>query len=163
MEKLFKDNNKGALLSECGNYRYKLWRIWDVSKPKVLFVMLNPSKADALQDDPTIRRCIDFAKRWGYGGIMVGNIFPHRATNPKDLLHLTGTDESKKHSLINKEHVFAMANECEKVVYAYGNPPVDFKIINTELPGCCLGTTSKGNPKHPLYLKKDTPLRTFTQ
>ena len=65
----------GAIISDCGKYRYQLWRKWDPSLPVVLFIMLNPSQADASEDDPTIRRCINYAKSWGYGGIYVGNLF----------------------------------------------------------------------------------------
>lgn len=77
---------KSAIISECGKYRYSLSRIWDENKANVLFIMLNPSTADGDVDDPTIRRCIGFAKSWGYGGIYVGNLFAYRATDPKELL-----------------------------------------------------------------------------
>ena len=76
---------KGAIISKDKKHRYRLWRIWDDSLPKALFIMLNPSTADVMLDDPTIRRCIGFAKSWGYGGIYVGNIFSLRSSNPKDL------------------------------------------------------------------------------
>ena len=67
-------NTRSAVLSDCGNYRYQLHRTWDESLPKCMFMMLNPSTADADIDDNTIRRCIGFAKLWGYGGLMVGNL-----------------------------------------------------------------------------------------
>ena len=76
---------KGARFSESRTHRYALWRIWEKGAPMVMFVGLNPSTADETQDDPTIRRCIDFAKRWGYGGLYMLNIFAFRATNPKDM------------------------------------------------------------------------------
>lgn len=75
----------GALISDCGTFRYKLWRIWDESLPMLVFVMLNPSTADASINDPTIVKCIGFAERNGYGGIMVVNLFAYRATKPADL------------------------------------------------------------------------------
>ena len=75
-----------AELSICKKYRYSLTRIWDEDKPNVMFVMLNPSTADEKNDDPTIRRCINFAKDFGAGGIYVVNLFPLRATNPNELL-----------------------------------------------------------------------------
>ncbi len=74
----------GAELSPCKAYRYALWRRWS-DAPPVLFVMLNPSTADESQDDPTIRRCISFAKQWGHGGIIVGNLFAFRSPYPNDL------------------------------------------------------------------------------
>ena len=74
-----------ANISDCGKYRYELHREWDKDKKKVLFIMLNPSTADHVEDDLTTRRCIKYAERWGYGGIMIGNIYPFRAKRPKDL------------------------------------------------------------------------------
>lgn len=87
MSELFKipELVSDALLSDCGSYRYLLRRIWEPSTAVCAFVMLNPSTADATQDDPTIRKCMGFAKRWGYGGIVVANAFAYRATDPREL------------------------------------------------------------------------------
>lgn len=83
---LFERNDgRGALLSEDGRYRYRLWRLWDELAPVMTWVMLNPSTADAEVDDPTIRKCIGFAKQHHYGGIVVVNLFAYRATDPKEL------------------------------------------------------------------------------
>ena len=76
---------RGAELSGCGRYRYKLWRIWDPDLPPILFVMLNPSTADANSDDRTIRRCVAFAKRDGFGRLLVGNLFAYRTPYPRVL------------------------------------------------------------------------------
>lgn len=76
---------KGALISECGTFRYRLWRRWDSKLAPLGFVMLNPSTADASEDDPTIRKCIGFAKRLGFGAIEVVNLYAFRATYPLDL------------------------------------------------------------------------------
>lgn len=143
---------KTAVISECGKYRYELSRIWDDKKPKVLFLMLNPSTADANEDDPTIRRCIRFAKDWGYGGLMVGNLFAFRSTDPKNLKYVT---EHNHH--INSEHLMNMYWQCEITVCAWGNPPIEnnsmpltgFKNLHY------LALTQSFNPKHPLYLKAD--------
>lgn len=75
----------GALISDCGLFRYELWRIWDEGLPLLVFIMLNPSKADASINDPTIVKCMEFARRLGFGGILVLNLFAFRATDPKDL------------------------------------------------------------------------------
>lgn len=76
---------KDAILSEDRKYRYILSRTWDETKPTVLFIGLNPSTADENEDDPTIRRCIIFAKSWGYGGLIMANLFAFRTTNPQGL------------------------------------------------------------------------------
>ena len=69
-----------------GDYRYTLVRTWNSTAEPLVFILLNPSTADASQDDPTIRRCIGFAKRWGFGGIVVVNLYAYRATKPRDML-----------------------------------------------------------------------------
>lgn len=76
---------KSAIISECGKFRYHLTRQWNEALKPLPFIMLNPSTADADEDDPTIRKCIGFATRLGFGGIEVFNLFAFRATNPKDL------------------------------------------------------------------------------
>ena len=113
-----------AILSDCGKYRYSLTRNWDSEKPKVLFIMLNPSTADADNDDPTIRRCINFAKYWGYGGLHVCNLFAYRATNPKELLHIDNPLGDQ-----NIYHMKKLANEAEIIVCAWGNRIVLKKLI----------------------------------
>ncbi|TAF48654.1 MAG: DUF1643 domain-containing protein [Runella slithyformis] len=148
---------KDAILSENKRYRYMLTRIWDESKPMVMWVMLNPSTADASNDDPTIRKCIAFAKSWGYGGIYVGNLFAFRATNPKRLLQITEPIGAE-----NEEYIRMYAEKVDKVICAWGNPviidriwqPVLRKVLTFEhtklhyLALCKDGET----PKHPLYL-----------
>lgn len=77
--------DRGAELSDDGRYRYLLWRRWDMTKPRAVFIMLNPSTADANVDDPTIRKCCGFARRWNMGGLRVVNLFAYRATVPADM------------------------------------------------------------------------------
>ena len=95
---------RSAIISDCSKYRYELHREWDKKKKKVLFIMLNPSTADGLNNDLTTIRCMNFAKRWGFGGIMIGNIYPFRAKRPKDLQkwlnqrEYNGTFNSSTHS-----------------------------------------------------------------
>ncbi len=148
----------GAILSDCKLYRYRLWRIWDEKKPLVLFIMLNPSTADAMQDDPTIRRCINFAHTWGYGGIMVGNLFAYRSTDPKELLNVenpVGED--------NNRHILEMHAQCKLTVCAWGNVKTKAKpligIDNSEL--YYLELTNSNNPRHPLYVKGDVLPKKF--
>ena len=81
----------GATLSEDLVYRYSLDRVWDETRARLCWVMLNPSTADGREDDPTIRKCMGFADRWGYGSIIVVNLFAYRATKPADLWRASGT------------------------------------------------------------------------
>ncbi len=82
---LFDDGRSSAVLSPDGVYRYQLVREWDRARPRVAFLMLNPSTADATQNDPTIRKCIAFARSWGCGSLEVVNLFAFRATDPREL------------------------------------------------------------------------------
>ena len=77
---------KGATFSRCGRYRYSLWRRWEEDAPYVLWICLNPSTADAEEDDPTLRRCMGFAQDWGYGASYTANLFAWRATKPQDMM-----------------------------------------------------------------------------
>lgn len=83
MASLFVESD--ARLSPCGLYRYTLTRTWDATKPRACWIGLNPSTADASEDDPTIRRMCGFADAWKCGGIIVVNLFALRATDPKEL------------------------------------------------------------------------------
>lgn len=92
---------RGCILSDCGAYRHRLWRLWDASLPTLAFVMLNPSTADQLADDPTIRRCISFARAWKFGRLEVVNLFALRTRKPDELLrHLNslGVSEEADHA-----------------------------------------------------------------
>lgn len=149
---------KNAIISDCKQYRYRLERTWDESKAKALFIMLNPSTADATDDDPTIRRCIGFAKQWGYGGLLVGNLYAYRATKPKELLTVKNPIGDE-----NIEHLQKMFREAELIVCAWGNANIvdalskkyEYKPLRTtvitEL--TYLELAKDGTPKHPLYLK----------
>lgn len=154
------DVTTSAVLSECGKYRYSLTRVWDDNKPRVLFIMLNPSTADAEKDDPTIRRCIGFAKDWGYGGIYVVNLFSLRATNPKDLLtapFVVGVE--------NEKWFRRMSSLANLVVCAWGNSSIVNKFQKRldhtwkplswiSKPLHYIELSNDGTPKHPLYLLK---------
>ena len=126
-----KQLHKPAVISRCEKYRYKLTRTWDEKKGKVLFIMLNPSTANHIENDLTTIRCINFAKKWGYGGIMIGNIYPFRAKRPKDLRkwlnnHLWKTfdnlqgDKTYKVLFENIKHVKEMAEQADMIVCAWG-------------------------------------------
>lgn len=148
---------KGAELSPCRTWRYALWRQWDWQGygNQCMFIGLNPSTADENEDDPTIRRCIRFAKDWGYGGLIMMNAFAFRATKPKDMKAAAdpvgpGNDEALGYR----------RSQVGLIIAAWGNHCPDKR----EMEVChaigraiyCLGTTKSGKPKHPLYLRADT-------
>ena len=152
---------KKAIISDCGKYRYELHREWDKSKKKVLFVMLNPSTADGLNNDLTTIRCINFAKKWGYGGIMIGNIYPFRAKRPKDLRKwLNGGSDYAfwKSGDDNRNHVGDMAQKADMIVCAWGCNHEGIPDWVDELGDLFYLELCKDNitPKHPLgNLSKD--------
>ena len=149
--------NTTALLSEDEQYRYQLLRVWDETLPRVLFVMLNPSTADATKDDPTIRRVISFAKSWGYGGVYVGNLFAFRSTDPKGLKYVTDPIGEN-----NIQHIQTMVGLVDKIIYAWGNNQKEPKWLSELVPTpYCIDISKKGVPKHPLYLKKYTQLKLY--
>lgn len=148
---------KSAILSAHRLYRYVLWRTWDNVKPRVMFIGLNPSTADENDDDPTIRRCVAFAKSWGFGGFAMVNLFGWRCTNPVDLglqtYDAVGTD--------NDKYLIETGQQCALVVAAWGNGKI-IKAIDPDRPGyvrslfptiCYLTLNDDGQPGHPLYLK----------
>lgn len=147
----------GANISLCGKYRYSLDRYWD-SRDKVLFVMLNPSTADGSEDDATIRRCIGFAKSWGYGGLYVVNLFAFRATKIKDL---KAADDPVGPE--NEQYIKRACGLTSEVICAWGVhggfKGQDRAVMNwlkeagTVHPRA-LKITKSGYPGHPLYLPK---------
>ena len=150
-----------AIISNCDKYRYELHREWDKDKEKVLFIMLNPSTADGWENDLTTIRCMNFATKWGYGGIMIGNIYPFRAKRPKDLKKWKSDDRYwslKSEVQDNKNYVGDMAQHADMIVCAWGcnHPGIPYWVEELGdlhyLELCDDGIT----PKHPLgNLSKD--------
>lgn len=142
--------NSGAEFSDDRKYRYKLWRIWDESKGCVMFIGLNPSTANETDTDPTITRCINFAKSWGFGGIYMTNLFAFVSTDPKKL------ETSGEDLLINNRILIEVAFECDLKIFCWGSFKQTKKrakdIIKLFPDGCCIRKTKSGNPGHPLYL-----------
>ena len=133
--------------------RYSLKREWDKSKNKILYIMLNPSFADDKDDDPTIRRLINFTKKFNSGGFLVGNIFTTITPNPKEL------DKSKGMSDKNFEELIKLINKVDQIVYAWGNSVEEPQLLKKlVLSPKCFGKNINGTPKHPLYLPKDSKL-----
>ncbi len=162
----------GAVISECGQYRYVLTRdIMHITAPKgdktVVFIGLNPSTADAKLDDNTIRKCIGFAQRWGMHHLVMLNLFAFRATDPEDML---ATEDPIGEE--NNMHLGQISMAADLVVCAWGrdgsylNRAEEFLATYHELLKVrlhCLGMNKDGSPKHPLYVPYETPLVRFPE
>ena len=158
---MFDEVEKSAVISECGTYRYSLTRRWSPG-PVMLFVMLNPSTADAAQDDPTIRRCIGFARREGCGAIEVVNTCAFRATDPAVVRAAAGAGVDVV-GPDNATHLQAALARAQRVVVAWGAtdvgaPPTVVQALRRHGALSCLGCTRDGSPRHPLYVRADQPL-----
>lgn len=152
--------DRTARLSACGRYRYELTRRW-ADGPTVLWIMLNPSTADAAEDDPTIRRCIGFSKRDGFGSLTVVNLYAYRATDPKALFAVADPEGPE-----NWWHIQRAVRSSDAVVFAWGaiQGPTDRHVWHggALIPSpLCLGVTKAGHPRHPLYVRGDQPLIPF--
>lgn len=154
--------DRGAVLSEDGLYRYRLWRTWG-PQPPALFLMLNPSTADADVDDQTIRKCIGFARREGCGGLLVWNLYAFRATDPDELDRVEDPIGRG-----NEDHLWPMLDEAGLIIAAWGSKPNRGKYRNREMmirvgplydrQVWALKLTKDGHPNHPLYLPGNSPL-----
>lgn len=175
----------GATFSPCRTWRYCLWRRWverpihrsdcDLSPPgdddpivgydngnMVAFIGLNPSTADETADDPTIRRCIGFAKSWGCDGIAMLNLFAFRATDPKDMKAFRSPVGQ-----LNDSAILRVTSKCRMTICCWGvhggfkNRDSHVKALLFRKQTFCLGKTKDGHPKHPLYLPASTERLVF--
>jgi hypothetical protein len=149
-----------------GSYRYALWRALDpqATKTRVLFVMLNPSTADASNDDPTLRRCLGFARAWKFGSLEVCNLFALRSQKP-DALRIARDPIGPK----NDAFLRAALGRARLVVAAWGAHPLAerraprvLRLLLGAGDVFCLGTTKEGAPRHPLYVRGSSAPRRFT-
>lgn len=156
------DSAVTAVFSDCQRYRYSLSEIWNSQRPLIMFLMMNPSVAGLEHADPTLIKTGRFARAWGYGGQLVGNIHAYRVTNSKRLVEAPdpvgpGNDAELRN----------MAAMADAVVLAYGLPPAPLRpranavvsMLRGSAPLKVLQFTKDGTPRHPLYLRKD--LRPF--
>lgn len=165
-----------AVLSNDQRYRYRLYRQWnkltgsaqESAIPRIImWVMMNPSTADALVDDPTIRRCISFSKQWGYDALYVGNVYAYRSTDPNVILKLLRDGNTvEAQGPENYKHLVEMGHQSARVVYAWGKnagPGIEHTLgLYEPLEGFwCLGKNKDGTPKHPLYIKSTQPMLPF--
>lgn len=149
-----------AIISDDGLHRYLLERVWNESGGLMLFIMLNPSTADANRNDPTIRRCIEFAKRGGYGGIAVVNLFSLRTPKPSELVGVLN-------GVAWQRHFMQAVQSAVICVAAWGSHKIAkqspaMKIIQRMNHLWCLGATKDGSPRHPLYVRGDVPLMRYS-
>jgi hypothetical protein len=155
----------GAIFSPDREYRYVLWRRWNTALRTCTFIGLTPSTADETGDDPTIRRCIRFARDWGFGAMRMLNLFAYRATDP-----MVMRQAEDPIGPMNDRYIVETAQMSGLVVAAWGmhgryldrgKAVRDFFPVLSDVGGSlarrkplyCLGTTSSGEPRHPLYLK----------
>ncbi len=149
---------RGAAFDADGRYRYRLTRRWRDGRGRVVFVLLNPSTADARVDDPTIRRCMGFARRWRHRELEVVNLFAYRATRPAALRaapHPVGPE--------NDAYLLQAVRRAQRVVLAWGIHGRfggrDAEVLALLAPFAnrlqCLGRTQGGHPRHVLYLRNN--------
>lgn len=138
---------KGAKFSRCGEYRYALWREWDNNLPRAMCIGLNPSTANADDDDPTIRRLISLLTAKGYGGFVMANLFALISSKPEDLR------VSRDPVAENDKYLKNISYKCDDVIFCWGDFPTSkyrAKVIIPKYPDAlCFGRTKNGSPKHP--------------
>jgi hypothetical protein len=163
-------DHKGALFSPCRTWRYALWRIWDFKEPirPVMFIGLNPSTADENKNDTTVSKCIGFAKRWGYGGIYMMNLYGFRSTYPIDLL-----SPEDPIGPGNNEAFHCYQERSSLIVAAWGSlqvswrPRMQWQTRILQVLECigkpvyCLGKTLDRSPRHPSRLAYSTERELF--
>lgn len=151
-----------AVFDRSGMYRYQLRRRWRDGAGATVFVLLNPSTADDVSDDPTVRRCMGYARGWGSRELRVVNIFAYRATDPADM--------KRARDPVGPENDAAICDACrrsDRIVLGWGAHGAHLDRGSAVLTLLrrfrlhCLGTTRAGAPRHPLYLRGDAPLRAF--
>jgi hypothetical protein len=152
---------RSAEFDATGQYRYRLGRRWDPQRPAITFVMLNPSRADHRQEDPTLRRCLGLAQGWGYGALTVVNLFAHCSSQPQALQRVPDPVGPE-----NDRFLLAACTDTPTLVLAWGNSGslygrdrAVFHRLEPYRDRCyCLGRNQTGQPRHPLYVRRQTPL-----
>ena len=163
------DEGGAADIAAHGTYRYGLWRKWNLGREDELgrqcaFIMLNPSTANTSEDDPTLRRCIGFARSWGYQSLAVANLFAYRTTDPKMLREVDDPIGPR-----NDEALMEIAQGADLLVAAWGTGGAHLArgrqvlgiLRQNKLAVHHLGLTKCGQPRHPLYLPANLRLRVW--
>ena len=152
-----------AQFSRCRRYRWTLTREWDSTRGTCVFIGLNPSTANQFRDDPTIRRCINYSMQWGFGKLIMVNLFAFRATNPS-------TMKADNHPVgkYNIKYINSACRQADLIIAAWGNHGFYNKQSETicrylhDRPVKCFEITKRGQPVHPLYQRNDAKLIAFT-
>lgn len=159
-----------ARFSPCRTWRYTLTRTWDIVKPAMCVIGLNPSTADETRDDATIRRCIGFAKRESFGGLVMTNLFGFRSTAPEGLLTVDDPIGPE-----NLAAIRAASADAAIVVAAWGSHKKLGILVQAQATAVramlrkegvalrCFGVNGDGQPRHPLYLANETPIVLLSQ
>lgn len=148
-----------AHFSECGKYRYALWRIFDVNKPLIAFIGLNPSTANGTKNDNTITKLVKITKNNGYGGFFMLNLFAIISSKPEILLTcadpLNGNDDFLKY----------YSQQATKIIFCWGAFKESKKraeVVKKMFPlAYCLEILKDGSPKHPLYCRDKTEIKNY--
>jgi hypothetical protein len=156
---LFGQEPNGAIFSEDRKYRFVLWRIWNYSKPKIMFIGLNPSTANETDPDNTISRLVGLVKKWGYGGFYMLNLFTYITPHPEELINCSNP------LLLSNEYLLEYSEKAEIIVFAWGN----FKqakerakeVISMFPDAFCIIKNKDGSPRHPLYVPANVELIKF--
>lgn len=145
---------RNATISPCGLYRYTLERRWDDDLPSVMFICLNPSTADEHVDDPTVRRCIGFARSLGFGSLVMTNLFAFRSTDPRGLLTASNPIGPENDAWLDRMH-----QQTDLAISAWGTKGCFLErhraVVARFRDLQCLGITKDGYPRHPLYIRSD--------
>lgn len=161
--------SRGAIImGKNDEYRYKLHRCWYAPGPTLLFIMLNPSTADGHDDDPTIRRCRNFAKAWGFGGIKIGNLMAYRTSRPSELLDVRDPVGPENAGMLREMAISATTIVCAwgGISKGKGGKPIVADPLHYLMHECgidpgklwALAINKDGSPQHPLYVSADTEL-----
>lgn len=148
-----------AIISDCKKHRYELRRIWDISLPVLVVCMLNPSRADATSNDPTVLALIHFSTLWGYGGIHIINLYAYRAPHPKEMFSQTEAVAIGPDNWMHLQSAIDLAKQHgAKLLVAWGrggslfdrNKWFENRAVSQGVTLICLGRTKDGHPKHPM-------------
>lgn len=152
--------HRSATISDCGKYRYVLERSWGPQDAVILFIGLNPSTADDSKDDPTVRRCVGFARALGFDRLLIGNLFAARSPSPGVLSNLIDPVGPE-----NDAWLIKLQDRARRVVVAWGNGGRlrgrSAQVLRLIRYPYCFGKTQVGEPLHPLYLSRKSGIKPF--